>query len=386
MKRQHLAFFTFISFALGLIGVLIGSFITFYFEGDLLKKEESNIVPVYESHDFTKVWEDSVPAVVSIVAMKELSQRYQMFSSGRALPDGDQPSSLTEVSSGTAFIISPDGLALTNKHVVADTEAEYVVILDDGTELEAQVLDRDTLNDIAILLITGDDSRIGELPYLNFADSDEIEIGQPVLAIGNALGEYANTATAGIVSALGRDILASGAYGSVESLVSLIQTDAAINPGNSGGPLLNLEGEVIGMNTAVDASAAGIGFAIPSNDLSLVLDSYFKYGKIVRPFLGVRYVMSNPALSQRFNLGYDYGAFIIGDRQADVPAVVEGSPAEKAGLKARDLILSVNGQKLDFGFTLGNALASYSVGDEVLLEIWRDGEVFETSVILGEQS
>lgn len=386
MKRQHIALFSALLILCTALGGAVGSGLTVYFGSELLESNENASIS-YESYDYVSAWESSAPAVVSVVALKELSQRYQQFTGPKSQSnpfEGSTP--LTEVSSGTAFMISPDGLALTNKHVVEDTEAEYVVILEDGTELSAQVLDRDTLNDIAILLIVDEDPRIGELPYLEFADSDEISVGDPVLAIGNALGEYANTTTAGIISATGRDILAAGGLGGVESLVGLIQTDAAINPGNSGGPLVNLKGEVVGMNTAVDTTAAGIGFAIPSNDLDLVLESYYEYGEIVRPYLGVRYTMVNPSTRIRYELEYEYGALLIGDKNAGLSAVVEGSPAEEAGLTSGDVILSIDGQDITGSFTISNALAAHAVGDTIVLEVWRSNETYKVSLVLGEQA
>lgn len=375
MKRQQWIFLAFLLILATALGGSVGAGLTLYLADEVSEAPSETLV--YEVSEFTDVWEAASPAVVSVVALKELSQRYSQFSTGSG--------TLTEVSSGTAFIISPDGLALTNKHVVADTAAEYVVILEDGTELSAEVLDRDSLNDIAILKITDEDPRTGSLPYLELADSEAIRVGDPVLAIGNALGEYANTTTAGIVSATGRDIVAAGGFGATESLVGLIQTDAAINPGNSGGPLINLSGQVIGMNSAIDSTAAGIGFAIPSNDLQLVLDSYYEYGEIVRPFLGVRFVMINPSLQQRFQLPYEEGALLIADESAGIEAVLSDSPASMAGLQSMDVILSIDGVAINQSYSIPNALASHQVGDTVVLEIGRNGETFKVSVQLSRQ-
>jgi serine protease Do len=344
----------------------------------------------YDDSSYSSAWESAAPAVVSVVALKDLSDFYNQFTNGpgNAFPaqqDLSQGSNLEQVSSGTAFIVAPDGLAVTNKHVVEDDTLEYVVILNDGTELEAEVLDRDTLNDIALLQIYGDDDRIGELPALDFADSDQLIVGQPVLAIGNALGEYSNTTTAGIISATGRQILASSGYGTeAESLVDLIQTDAAINPGNSGGPLVDLEGRVVGMNTAVDTSAQGIGFAIPSNDIAMVLSSYQEFGRIVRPFLGVRYLIVNASIQKRFQLEYDYGAVLVGDGKAGLPAVQEGSSADKAGLQRGDVILSIEGVEINENYTLSNAMAAYFVGETVQLSVWREGELLSLELTLEE--
>jgi serine protease Do len=333
----------------------------------------------YDSVSYVSAWEEAAPAVVSVVAMKDLSEYYNQFAFGYY---GTASSGLEEVSSGTAFIITADGLAVTNKHVVEDEEAEYVIVLSDGTELSAEVLGRDILNDIALLQIYGDDERIGDLPTLDFADSDEIQIGEPVLAIGNALGEYANTTTAGIISATGRSILAASSTGGAESLVDLIQTDAAINPGNSGGPLVNMGGELVGMNTAVDSTAEGIGFAIPSNDISLVVSSYQEFGEIVRPFLGVRYVMVNEGMKMRLKLETDYGALVTTPDNRLFPAIVEGSSADKAGLQLDDVILTFNGRELNDAYTLSNAIGGYMVGETVVLEVLRDGEIITLDLTL----
>ncbi len=349
----------------------------------------------FEGGSYKEVYDEASPAVVSVVAMKDLSEYYQQMSPFAPFmmpgqtPQENTPESgdgeLSKVSSGTGFILSADGLVMTNKHVVEDTSAQYVVILDDGTELDAEVLARDTLNDIALIQIKGDDERIGKLPTLSFGDSDALSVGDPVLAIGNALGEYSNTTTAGIVSSTDRQIVASGAGFGSENLVNLIQTDAAINPGNSGGPLLNLAGEVIGMNTAIDSTANGIGFAIPSNDLSGIVDSYKKNGRIVRPFVGVRYVPVTAQLQQRFSLDVDHGAYVIGDPQSG-PGVVADGPAAKAGIEEGDVILSLNGEDISSEYNLQNAIASYAPGDVVKLEVWKDGKTRTVELTLGEQA
>ncbi|MFA5792844.1 MAG: trypsin-like peptidase domain-containing protein [Candidatus Gracilibacteria bacterium] len=353
----------------------------------------------FDNGSYKEVVAKASPAVVSVVAMKDLTEYYNQYSInpfGFTVPNtngGDQNNSddstqdgeknLSEVSSGTGFIMTADGLVITNKHVVSDETAEYVVILDDDTELPAEVLAKDTLNDIAILQITGEDERIGDLPTIAFGDSENINVGDPVLAIGNALGEYENTTTAGIISAKDRQIVASGTGFGAENLVNLIQTDAAINPGNSGGPLLNLNGEVIGMNTAIDTTASGIGFAIPSNDIAMVLKSYQDNGRIVRPFVGVRYVPVTAQVQTRLNLGVDHGAYVIGDVNSGT-AVVEGSPADKAGLKEGDVILSVNGKELNGEFNLQNAIAEYSVGETITLAVYRSGETITVELTLAE--
>ncbi len=389
-RKMSLALVSIVSLLYGIVGGGLSGYAVFSYL-DAGEETDGDTIINFENGSYKEVWEKAAPAVVSVVALKDLSVYYDQFSFF-GFPDTSEPETpetagegeLSEVSSGSGFIISADGLVVTNKHVVSDEEAEYVVILDDGTELEAEVLDKDTLNDIALLQIIGDDDRMGDLPRLDFADSDLISVGDPVVAIGNALGEYSNTTTAGIISAIGREILAGGTGFGTETLVNLIQTDAAINPGNSGGPLLNMDAEIVGMNTAVDTTAAGIGFAIPSNDIATVVRSYQEFGRIVRPFVGVRYVPVSEANMERLGVEVDYGVFIIGDQNAQLPGVVPDSPAEKAGIKEGDVILSVEGKELTGTFTLSNAIAGYLVGEKITLEIWRDGETLTATVTLEE--
>ncbi len=358
---------------LGLIFGLLGGVI-----GGALNSSpsESNSIVSQEAISYVDAWETASPAVVSVVALKDLTDYYARY--GFLYTGG-----LQEVSSGTGFIVTPDGLIVTNHHVVQDKNAEYVVILSDGTELRAEVLDRDTLNDIALMRVSEESDLLGNLPTLNLVDSDTISVGQPVLAIGNALGEFSNTTTAGIISAKDRQIVASNGDSS-RSLTNLLQTDAAINFGNSGGPLVDLKGNLVGMNTAVSTAGSGLAFAIPSNDIAVILASYQKFGRIVRPVLGVRHVLVNESIQKRFSLDYGYGALIIGDESADLPAVIDGSSADKAGIKRGDVILEINGDELNNDFTLGNALSAFLVGETIHLKIWRDGEFFTIELELEE--
>lgn len=328
---------------------------------------------------YNYAWEQAAPAVVSVVAMKDLSEYYNQFFFFNGIPVPESDGELQQVSSGSAFIISDGGLAVTNRHVVSDDEAEYAAFLSDGTQLEVEVLGLDTLNDIALLQLSGK----RDLPFIKFSDSDEIEVGDRVLAIGNALGEYANTTTAGIISATGRQIVASSG-GNASNLVDLIQTDAAINPGNSGGPLVNMEGEVVGMNTAIDSSAEGIGFAIASNDIKNVVESYEEHGRIVRPYLGVRYILINEGFKAQNNLTIDHGAYVLGDAESGLVGVIKDSPADKAGIREGDVILSVEGEEINENFDLSNAIAGYSVGDKVRMEIFRDDKTIDVTVTLEE--
>jgi serine protease Do len=285
-----------------------------------------------------------------------------------------------EVGGGTAFFVSTDGLLLTNKHVVADAEAEYTVLLNDGQKFPASVVARDPGNDIALLLVQG-----GSFPALGLAE-EEVQLGQMVIAIGNALGEFRNTVSVGVVSGIRRTITAGSRFGGpTERLESIIQTDAAINEGNSGGPLLTTRGEVLGMNTAIALGAQNIGFAIPALDLRNAIESYRQHGKIVRAFLGVRYAPITPLLQEEQKLPYDYGALIVRGEEVTDVAVVPGSPADKAGLRENDIILEVDGQKLTGDVSLSGIIRRKSPGDTIRLTIFSQGKVREVRVKLGEQ-
>lgn len=363
-----------------------------YGSGSQVERSTGDTIVNFENGSYKDVYTKAAPAVVSVVALKDLTDYYnqmqanpfQMFGVPQQQSQAPKDENgLSKISSGSGFIISADGLVVTNKHVVSDDTATYAVILNDGTQLEAKVLAKDTLNDIALVQITSDDSRVGSLPTLVFADSSKNNVGDSVVAIGNALGEYSNTTTVGIISATDRQIVASGGAIGSENLINLIQTDAAINPGNSGGPLLNMNAEVVGMNTAIDTTASGIGFAIPSNDISSVVTSYQKNGHIVRAYVGVRYVPVTAALKVHFKLDADHGAYVIGDVNSG-PAVVAGSPADKAGLKEGDVILSVDGKDLTENYNLQNAVGEHTVGDEVSLQVSRGGKTIEIKLTLEE--
>lgn len=342
-----------------------------------------------------KVVEDASPAVVSIVATKDVPVVERFFvdpfaddpffrdffggGSGLRVPQFRQKGTeKQEVSSGTGFIVSADGLILTNRHVVSDTEAEFTVFLNDGRKKSAKVIARDSFQDIAVLKIDGAD-----MPAVLLGDSTGVKIGQSVIAIGNALGEFRNTVSVGVVSGLQRSVVASGRGVGSEVLQELIQSDAAINLGNSGGPLLNLRGEVIGINTAVAQGAENIAFAIPINKAKRGLTSVKKFGKIVHPFLGVRYRIVTKDLAEEKKLGRDSGVLLVG--VTDEPAVVNGSPAEKAGLKEGDIILELNGERIDAAHSLASLLEKYQSGDEISLKVFREGKEFEAKAKLEER-
>lgn len=378
MQTKHiLTLGSLLALASGAVGGALGSWAVLSYE--MKEAVPAPQVALSSGSSYEDVWASASPAVVSIIARKPADQLAPQGFLFMSRPSSDE-NGLVTVSSGTGFLISADGMVVSNRHVVGDEQAEYSAVLADGTELPVQVLGRDPLNDIALLKIEGKD-----LPYLEFADSDQAQVGEAVLAIGNALGEYSNTSTAGIISAKGRQLQASGPGFGSEALVDLLQTDAAINPGNSGGPLLDLDGKVLGMNTAVDSSAAGIGFAIPANEISAVVQSYKETGRIVRPFLGVRYMMVNPGIQARLGLDKAYGALIFGDEEGSTAAIIKGSSADKAGLKAQDVVLSVDGKKLEDGFTLSAALVARQVGETLYLEVWREGKIINMDLVLEER-
>ena len=340
------------------------------------------------------------PSVVSIVVSEYVTRYYgpveEMFPEdffddwfwGPRIPERWGPSvpeekkEKQEVGGGTGFVISTkDRLILTNKHVVANEKADYTVVTNDGQEFEAEVLTRDPFNDIAVLKIKDEKFDLGEVIL---GDSDKLQIGQTVIAIGNALGEYRNTVTKGVISGIGRRIIAGDVAGQSEVLENVIQTDAAINFGNSGGPLINLKGEVIGINTAISHQGQLIGFAIPINQATQAIESVKKYGKIIRPFLGVRYVLLNKAIAKKNNLSVDYGALIVRGTEPGDLAIIPGGPADKAGLVENDIILEVNGVKITETSPLTKEIQKYTPGDEVELKILHKGEEKTIKVVLEE--
>jgi len=274
---------------------------------------------------------------------------------------------------GTGFIVSSDGLIVTNKHVVSDTTAKYQVITSENKTYPVKQISRDPNNDIAILKIDASGLKPVEL-----GDSSNLKVGQFVIAIGTALGEFRNTVTTGVVSGLGRGITAgSPLEGYVEKLDDVIQTDAAINPGNSGGPLLNSAGQVIGVNVAIAQGAQNIGFALPINIVKNALNQFKTTGRFpAKPFLGVQYQI----ISRQTAILNDVpqGALIID--------VVDGSPAQKVGIKPDDIITKIDGESINSENSLADAISKKQVGDKVAVEIWRDGETLKFDVTLAESN
>lgn len=286
----------------------------------------------------------------------------------------------TRLGAGSGFLISPDGLILTNKHVasVGSETSEYKVTLHSGKQYYAQLIGKDPVQDLAVLKIYDKN-----LPYLEMGDSNALKVGQTVIAIGNALGRYDNSATKGIISGLGRSLLASGDNGTTENLENVIQTDAQINLGNSGGPLINLEGKVVGVNVAKDEGGESLGFSIPINVAKPVISSARTSGHIIRARLGVRYAIITPEMAEEKKLTRSTGALIItGDNNE--PAITEGSPAAAAGLQAGDIIFEVDGKKIDERLPLQSLISQFAPGKKLGFKIQRGTQIFTKIITLDQ--
>lgn len=406
MKNSFVSGFLLSVFLAAFFGFLFGGVVTRYFitqsQGfvdfdliELLKGEIEKSVSPEEA--VVRVVKQASPAVVSIIVSKDLPIIEKFFYNpfqeleqklGRRL--GFQVPGYRElgtekinIGGGTGFIVSPNGLVITNKHVVLDESAEYTVLTNDGEIFETVVLDRDSNQDIAVLEIVEGNN----FPFVKMGNSDSLEIGQTVIAIGNVLGEFRNSISVGIISGLQRTISASGS-GFSEVLENVIQTDAAINKGNSGGPLLNLRGEVIAMNTATALEAENVGFAIPINLVKRDVESVKRFGEIIYPFLGVYYTLINPSVAQEHNLLTEYGAWVGRNAAGEKVSqpIFSNSPAEKAGLKLDDIILEFNGEKIDLENSLAELIMKYMPGDSVSLKILRGEETKIFNIILDKQN
>lgn len=326
------------------------------------------------------------PAVITIVISRDLPKidGFYFFPYGERqfivpkMENGKKEK--TKIGGGSGFIVSSEGYIITSSHVVAEKDADYTVIYEPDKTYSAKVISRDPINDVAILKIN-----VKNLPYLELGDSDKIELGQTVIAIGNALGEFHDTISTGVVSGLSRFITAfSGLSQQAESLRGLIQTDAAINPGNSGGPLVDVEGKVIGVNTAMIMGAQNIGFAIPINYAKKDLEEIKKYGKVKRPFLGIKYILLNKEISEKNKLPVNCGALIVREALGETP-VIKGSSAEKAGLKEFDIILECQGEKITEKNSLSQILQKFKIGEEVSLKTLREGKEIKMEARLEEK-
>src|SRR3989338_8186466 len=321
------------------------------------------------------------PAVVSVVAARDIPVIEQYFinlfgDNEFLIPQYRQKGTeRRQISSGTGFFVSAAGLILTNPPAGEDAAPDYSVVTNDGKKIAVKVLARDPVRDIAVLKVEGT-----KHAFIPLGNSDGLNVGQTVVAIGNALGEFQNTVSVGVISGLRRTVVASGLSSGPEILSQVIQTDAAINPGNSGGPLLDLAGRVIGINVAMAQGAENIGFSLPVNMVRKAVEDVKAEGKIVYPFLGIRYVMINPAVREERKLPVDYGALLLAS--GGELAVLKDSPAAKAGLQAGDIILEFGGARVDQDHTLGDLIAQKRVGEKVKMKILRAGKemIFEAAL------
>ena len=340
------------------------------------------------------------PSVVSILISKDVpvyeqyveTQPFGDFFGGQIeiqIPKTRQKGTEKQVvGKGSGFIVSSDGMIITNKHVVLEKDGYYEVVTSEGKKYPAIVLAKDPLQDLAIIKITTTTKQAEEFnfPTVVFGNSDSAVVGQTAIAIGNALGEFSNSVSVGVISGLSRSITASGG-GISEDLDDIFQTDAAINKGNSGGPLLNLKGEVIGVNVAVAEGAQSIGFAIPVNKAKRDIRQLNEQGKISYPFLGIRYVLVNTDIQEEKKLSVNYGALIIKGDTSQEPAIELGSSAQKAGLKENDIILEADGVKITKKTPLANIIQNQHIpGDKVVLKILRKTKEIDITVTLGEKS
>lgn len=310
----------------------------------------------------TSVSDKVSPSVVSIVT-NTTTRTYFGITEGQA--------------AGTGIIVSSDGYILTNKHVVSGAKSVQVVTADGTTYENVSIIGTDPLNDVAYLKIK--DAK--DLTAASLGDSSTVRVGQSVVAIGNALGQYQNTVTSGIISGTGRPVEAGDSMGSAtESLTDLFQTDAAINSGNSGGPLLNMSGQVIGINTAVAQDAQGIGFAIPINATKGTLKGVLAGKGIQRAYLGVRYIPLTPDIAKQYNLSVKQGAYVYGENTV---AVAKDGPADKAGIKEKDIITKINGLLVGKNGGVSSLVGAYAPGDAISVTILRDGKEQDLRVTLG---
>ncbi len=351
-------------------------------------EDYSPVVP--QEQAVIEVVEKVSPAVVSIIITKDVPvvERYYINPFGEGLDIEipqyrEEGTEKREVGGGSGFIISKDGIVLTNKHVVVDEDAEYTVFTKDGEKFPTEVLARDPIQDLAVLQIKESDK---EFPVVEFGDSSKLKIGQTVVAIGNALSEFRNTVSVGVISGLGRAVTASGG-GMVETIEDVIQTDAAINKGNSGGPLLNLKGEVIGINTATVLEAQNISFAIPINKAKRDIEQVKEKGEISYPFLGIYYTPVTEELKEEYDLSVDYGAWVGRNKKGELidDPIFSDSPAEEVGLRQNDIILQFDDQKIAADNPLSEVILDYNPGDKVELKILRDEEEQILEVTLAER-
>ena len=328
---------------------------------------DGNTTITQEESSIASVAEKVGPSIVSIVTQTRTSSYFGTSSSAEA--------------AGTGIIVSKDGYVMTNNHVIENATTVSVIDSTGESYSKVSVIGRDPLNDVAFLKVSADK----DFTPVTLGNSSTIRTGQQVVAIGNALGQYSNTVTSGIISGTGRSVTASSGTGSsTETLTDLIQTDASINSGNSGGPLVNMAGQVIGINTAIAEDANGIGFSIPINSTKGILAGVLETGKIQRAYLGVSYVNVTPDVAKQYNLSVNTGAYVYSSGSSN--AVVSGSPADKAGIKSGDVITKVNSDTVGSQGSLSTILGEYRPGDKITIAYVRGGSEKTTTVILDAYS
>lgn len=379
MPRRLIGWFLIVTLAVGLIGGVAG---TLLLAGSPLLQRLAGLDELPQGDDANPVRTERLVLQESsavIDTVKQVSPAVVSISTSRNVRDffGDL---ITRQGGGTGFIITADGLVVTNKHVVDDPAADYTVFLADGRNFTPEIIAKDPFQDLAILRI-----QASGLPVVELGDSDRLQVGEWAVAIGNALAQFENTVTVGVISAKDRQLQATGG-GATERLEGLLQTDAAINAGNSGGPLLNLKGQVVGVNTAVAAKgvAEGIGFAIPINAVKNSINQVKKTGKISRPYLGVRYIPITKEIAKLNNFSVDFGALIASGEGRGEAGVLANSPAAKAGLRENDIITHISGDRIDENHSLARLLGNHNVGDEVELTVVREGKELKLKARLEE--
>jgi len=357
-----------------------------FLSGDLSNQKK---VVTSESQLISQIAKTLGPSVVSVDVTSQTQPSASPFDSFFGFGSGS--GAQQQESAGTGIILNSDGLIITNRHVVPAGTTSVSVTLSDGTQLDnVQVVgrtkDSDSL-DIAFLKIT--DAKGHKLTPAVVGESSKVQVGDAVVAIGNALGQFQNTVTSGIISGYGRSVQAgdsSGSSSSTENLDDLFQTDAAINEGNSGGPLVNLNGQVIGINTAIASGSQNIGFAIPIDDVKGLIKQVESTGKLVRPYVGVRYTLVTADVAKRYNLSVQNGAFIIPSADpTNSPSILSGSPAEKAELKEGDVITQIDGTDIDQTHSVTSIISKHAVGDSLDFTVVRNGKTIHKTVTLEAQ-
>lgn len=348
---------------------------------------DNSVVPIVKQ---------ALPAVVSIVMVQELDdfefplKKPPPKRNAKSKKDFSPSLPCVMLGGGSGFIVNEDGTILTNRHVISDPLAEYVVVMPNSQKIMTEILACDPIHDVAILKINPAAVISPQpLPTIPLGDSLKAELAETVVAIGNVLGLFRNTVSVGVVSGLSREIHAQNELTSEKTkLRGLIQTDAAINPGNSGGPLLNLRGEAIGINAAMVFGAENIGFALPINNAKWALKELKQYGRIRQPYFGVRYLAIDSDLKHQFNLPVNYGVLVMAEpemKKGRKQAVVPNSPAAKAGLKENDIILEIQGKKISAEQTVNDILEMCRIGRELPVKILRNSQEKMLKIVLAER-